>query len=116
VDLTIGGGNDNILAVYQAPAPSLPSPGDFDSDGDVDGADFVAWQTNFPKATGATLAQGDADGDGDVDGADFVAWQTTFPFTPAPGAASAPEPHAIVLAICVTAAVVMLTKRRRPIR
>jgi autotransporter-associated beta strand protein len=71
--------------------------GDFDSDGDVDGADFVAWQTNFPKATGATLAQGDADGDGDVDGADFVVWQTNFPFTPGPGSSPVPEPQGLVL-------------------
>jgi autotransporter-associated beta strand protein len=71
--------------------------GDFDGDGDVDGADFVAWQTNFPTASGATLAQGDADGDGDVDGADFVVWQTNFPFTPGPGASSVPEPNAIVI-------------------
>jgi hypothetical protein len=72
-------------------------PGDFDADGDVDGADFVAWQTNFPTATGATLAQGDADGDADVDGADFVVWQTNFPFTPAPGASPIPEPNSVVL-------------------
>src|SRR5262249_31705469 len=72
-------------------------PGDFDLDGDVDGADFVAWQTNFPKATGATHAQGDADGDGDVDGADFVVWQTNFPFSPGPGTAPVPEPQSILL-------------------
>jgi hypothetical protein len=72
-------------------------PGDFDGDGDVDGADFVAWQTNFPTASGATLADGDADGDGDVDGADFVVWQTNFPFTPGPGASPVPEPSALSL-------------------
>jgi hypothetical protein len=72
------------------------TPGDFDSDGDVDGADFVAWQTNFPKASGATLDQGDADADGDVDGADFVVWQTNFPFSPGGGVAPVPEPGAIV--------------------
>jgi hypothetical protein len=60
----------------------VPVTGDFDLDGDVDGADFVAWQTNFPKPSGATRAQGDADGDFDVDGADFVVWQTNFPTTP----------------------------------
>jgi hypothetical protein len=76
---------------------TAPKPGDFDSDGDVDGADFVVWQTNFPKANGALLAQGDADGDGDVDGADFVVWQTNFPFTPGPAAAPVPEPNAIFL-------------------
>jgi hypothetical protein len=74
-------------------------PGDFDSDGDVDGADFVAWQTNFPKETGATLAEGDADGDGDVDGADFVVWQTNFPFTPGGGATPVPEPAACLLVL-----------------
>jgi hypothetical protein len=74
-----------------------PHAGDFDLDGDVDGADFVAWQTNFPTATGATRAQGDADGDGDVDGADFVVWQTNFPFTPGPGASPVPEPYSILL-------------------
>jgi ELWxxDGT repeat protein len=71
----------------------VPNPilvnSDFDGDGDVDGADFVAWQTNFPKASGATLAQGDADGDGDVDGADFVVWQTNFPTSPSGGAVQA---------------------------
>jgi hypothetical protein len=74
-------------------------PGDFDGDGDVDGADFVAWQTNFPKASGATPGQGDADGDGDVDGADFVVWQTNFPFTPGPGASPVPEPATWLLAL-----------------
>jgi hypothetical protein len=73
--------------------------GDFDLDGDVDGADFVAWQSNFPKATGATWAQGDADRDGDVDGADFVIWQTNFPLSPAPSAAPVPEPDAAWLAM-----------------
>lgn len=72
-------------------------PGDFDTDGDVDGADFVAWQTNFPKPSGATLAQGDADGDGDVDGADFVVWQTNFPTPTGPGASPVPEPQSLAL-------------------
>jgi hypothetical protein len=83
---------------------TAPHAGDFDADGDVDGADFVVWQTNFPKANGALRAQGDADGDGDVDGADFVVWQTNFPFTPGPGASPVPEPHAFLLALAATAA------------
>jgi hypothetical protein len=72
-------------------------PGDFDGDDDVDGADFVAWQTNFPLASGAQWFQGDADGDGDVDGADFVVWQTNFPSTAGP--ASVPEPASVVLIV-----------------
>jgi hypothetical protein len=81
--------------------------GDFDGDGDVDGADFVAWQTNFPKPSGATLAQGDADGDGDVDGADFVVWQTNFPFSPGPGASPVPEPATWMLLVAAFSAAVV---------
>jgi autotransporter-associated beta strand protein len=89
-------------------------PGDFDSDGDVDGADFVAWQTNFPLASGATLGQGDADGDGDVDGADFVVWQTNFPFTPGAGASPVPEPAALLLGVFSAAALLVTHRRSRP--
>lgn len=87
-----------------------PTPGDFDGDGDVDGADFVAWQTNFPLTSGATLAGGDADADGDVDGADFDAWQTHFPsmqgsLTPVP------EPAAMVIAVIGSIGCVRLCRR-----
>jgi hypothetical protein len=97
---SMGLDDGNVLALDNLTITNLTPPahaGDFDADGDVDGADFVAWQTNFPKASDATLAQGDADGDGDVDGADFVVWQTNFPFTPAPGASAVPEPAAAIL-------------------
>jgi hypothetical protein len=103
---------DNVVLRNDIPGAAL-KPGDFDSDGDVDGADFVAWQTNFPKPSGAVLAEGDADGDGDVDGADFVVWQTNFPFTPGPGAAPVPEPGAIVLAGFAAAAMALGVRRRR---
>jgi hypothetical protein len=99
---------DGSSGVFTAQLPRLP--GDFDNDGDVDGADFVAWQTNFPLASGATLAMGDADRDGDVDGADFVVWQSNFPFTPGPGISAVPEPAAGVLAIL--AAMTLLVARR----
>jgi hypothetical protein len=88
-------------------------PGDFDGDGDVDGADFVAWQTNFPKSSGALPSEGDADGDGDVDGADFVVWQTNFPFTPGPGATPIPEPSALVLAGITAMTLLGLARRQK---
>ena len=57
------------------PAPSA----DFDSDGDRDGADFLAWQRGL-GATGAAAApaNGNADFDHDVDGADLGFWKTQF--------------------------------------
>jgi glucose/arabinose dehydrogenase len=87
-------------------------PGDFDADGDVDGSDFVSWQTNFPKLSGATLAQGDADGDGDVDGADFVVWQTHFP-SPATTLTVVPEPAGALLAIAALVAIGVFRARSR---
>jgi hypothetical protein len=44
--------------------------GDFDADGDVDGADLARW-----KASMGVDAMADADSDGDSDGADFLVWQ-----------------------------------------
>lgn len=105
---TLGGGDAFIVlgadgSGISIATPPVLVPGDFNVDGDVDGADFADWQMNFPISSGATLAQGDADGDGDVDGADFVVWQTNFPFTPAPASSPVPEPSACVMALCAVA-------------
>jgi len=51
---------------------------DFDSDGDVDGADLAKWRTGFGSIGAPTRAQGNTDGDGDVDGADFLFWQRSL--------------------------------------
>lgn len=52
-------------------------PGDFDTNGEVDGGDLAQWRAGFGTAS-AVRRQGDADGDGDVDGADFLTWQRTL--------------------------------------
>ncbi|MCC7085394.1 MAG: trypsin-like serine protease [Pirellulales bacterium] len=91
-------------------------PGDFDADGDVDGADFVAWQIHFPSAAGATMSMGDADADGDVDGADFVAWQTHFLTVPAQGFAAVPEPAGWILGVFSLAALVLMRRIGKEMR
>lgn len=48
--------------------------GDFDADGDTDGADFLAWQRNVTTTTGATLTEGDSNFDGSVDQLDLSQW------------------------------------------
>jgi hypothetical protein len=65
------------------------SPGDFDADADVDGADFLAWQRGLgTQALKASAAQGDADGDRDVDAADLGLWTGNFGATPVIAAAA----------------------------
>jgi hypothetical protein len=50
---------------------------DFDSDLDMDGIDFLAWQRGFNQSP-ATIAEGDATADGAVDGQDLQHWQEGF--------------------------------------
>jgi hypothetical protein len=99
------------LGFIVAPDP-VTQAGDFDADGDVDGADFVAWQTNFPRLSDAGKADGDADTDGDVDGADFAAWQQTFPSAPSPQLTPIPEPQSMALAMLASCLASMLLRHR----
>lgn len=80
---------------------------DFDADGDVDGADYLAWQQNAGAVGGATLAQGDANGDGQVDAEDLTVWQSQvgIELAAAVPAVAVPEPAAamwIAAAVCAT--------------
>jgi hypothetical protein len=54
-----------------------PDSADFDSDGDVDGRDFLAWQRGHGMAT-PTRANGDANNDGQVNAADLLVWQGQY--------------------------------------
>lgn len=83
-----------------ANASNAPLP-DTDADGDVDGADFLAWQRGFGGAA-AQLADGNFDGDGDVDVADLQLWLSSYgasasPLTAAVANRVIPEPCAISL-------------------
>jgi len=71
------------------------SPGDFDSDGDVDGADFLKWQRYF-----GSTSELDADGNGNgiIDAADYTIWQDNFGTGQPVSAASVPEPSSCTLA------------------
>ena len=83
-------------------------PGDFDQDGDVDGADLATWKSSAGVNAGA-----DSDGDGDSDGADLLIWQkslSSFDYTPAAVIGSPiPEPASGLLA----AATLIAACRRR---
>jgi hypothetical protein len=84
---------DNITAE----AAAMPEDADFNGDGDVDGADFLAWQRGF--GTGTTLEMGDADANGVVDAVDLGIWKAQFGVsTAAVAVAAIPEPAAAGLA------------------
>jgi hypothetical protein len=79
-------------------AAEKPATGDFDNDGDVDGADFLAWQKGFGISGTAQRSDGDANGDKNVNVADLAIWQAKF--TPS-AAAAVPEPTTIALGVLV---------------
>lgn len=69
--------------------------GDADGNGQVDGNDLLAVQTNFGNISPPTPLLGDADHNGQVDGNDLLAVQTNFGNV-ASSATAVPEPASIL--------------------
>jgi hypothetical protein len=91
---------------------SAAAGGDFDQDGDVDGADFLTWQRGVGITGTATVGQGDANGDMNVNAADLASWRQNF----GPGASvasmvTAPEPGAWLLAFLASSTLVASRRR-----
>ncbi len=62
-----------------APAIAVLNGPDFDSDGDVDGFDFLSWQRGFGSSGPAVLASdGDSNSDEVVNGADLADWNAEY--------------------------------------
>ncbi|TWU22794.1 dockerin type I domain-containing protein [Bythopirellula polymerisocia] len=81
------------------PLPTGPSIGDFDNDGDVDGADFLRWQRGLNLTGGALPDQGDANGDGFVNAADRTVWQNHYGMQSGSNLKQVPEPKNLLLQI-----------------
>jgi len=91
-------------AIQWAAEDPVVSTGDFDSDGDVDGADFLVWQKGLGLSGSAQRMDGDANGDGNVNGADLAVWQAQFGPTAAAAAVGAvPEPASAALVVLAIA-------------
>jgi hypothetical protein len=99
-----GSGVINLVPVTEA-------DGDFDADGDVDGADFLDWQRGFGTTADALLSDGDADGDHDVDADDLAVWAGHFG-DPAETAA-VPEPGAGAAFVLAAAGLGLACRRGR---
>ncbi len=87
--------------------------GDYDSDGDVDGADFLRWQREFglmvdPQGSGA-----DGDGSGQIDAGDLTIWQQHYGGTTLLTASfqEIPEPESLVLIAVAFLAETILRRR-----
>jgi ELWxxDGT repeat protein len=59
--------------------PSPAAQGDYDSDGDADGADFLAWQRTLGSAAAPAGAGADGDSSGAIDAGDLTVWRDNFP-------------------------------------
>lgn len=90
-----------------------PSSPDFNSDGNVDGVDFVTWQGNFPILANAAREQGDANGDGAVGNEDLLAWEAAFGQAAGgtSSTAAVPEPSTVALAGLATFCATRLRRR-----
>jgi hypothetical protein len=76
----------------------LEPSADFDTDSDVDGSDFLAWQRGFGTIGGALKGEGDANDDGNVNADDLAIWQAQYGNPPPLSAVnSIPEPTTLVL-------------------
>ncbi|MDZ4656718.1 MAG: PEP-CTERM sorting domain-containing protein [Bythopirellula sp.] len=87
-------------------APQLH--GDYDFDGDVDGADFLKWQ----RAYGTSDSMADGDDSGTVGPEDLVIWQDHYGET-APLTASVAVPEPSTLLLFAWAGMGLLLRRRR---
>jgi len=93
----VGSGVD--IGAYESQI--IPSA-DFDTDGDVDGADFLAWQRGFGTPN-AQRADGNSDDDMDTDASDLAAWEVSFGLPQPPSTASAPSRSALAQATTIPA-------------
>jgi|GEM_PF-5637419 len=77
-------GNDAVSWLGAAPSPgvtsfTLPESADFNSDGSINGSDFLAWQRGFGMVSpNASKGDGDADNDFDVDSEDLSIWNNQY--------------------------------------
>lgn len=86
--------------------------GDYDSDGDIDGRDFLRWQRSFGSM--ADLAA-DGSSNGVIDAADLAVWHINYgeKFGTASASSTLPAPEPTCLTLITAFAVLSSQKRKR---
>ncbi len=98
-----------------SPGPQLPTPGDAQPDGKVDGGDYTIWADNYGKTDALPWPDGgwvvgNFTEDTNVDGGDYTIWADNYGYGTG-GAAAIPEPMTLAL-LSVGGAVCLVRKRR----
>lgn len=83
-------------AIATATIRTAELAGDYNSDGTVDGADFLAWQRRFGQTAEPVGSAADGNLDGETDGEDLAVWTENFGQTVIP-----PAPPEVALAALV---------------
>lgn len=97
--LSIGALDSAALPWVEENIDSLVVEGDYDFDGDVDGADFLVWQRQYDSSGPFPIdnTYADGDGDGTVNTPDLGVWQDQYGFESAAmfgSVVTVPEPSA----------------------
>jgi fibronectin-binding autotransporter adhesin len=94
--LSINGASNDVLLTVTPGGNSA----DFNSDGIVNGTDFLIWQRGLGLTSQSGKTNGDANGDTVVNSLDLAVWKSQFGTPGVTGAASAvPEPTACMLLV-----------------
>jgi hypothetical protein len=103
---------DDVRIEATSNFPVITNNGDFDDDGDVDGADFLAWQRGLGTTSGAALGDGDGNDDGAVNATDLSIWRVGFSVGGG-GVSAIPEPATASLATLVLLSLTAVGRPRR---
>jgi hypothetical protein len=110
--------DDELTAAFSSPliweidvvgVAAATSSADFNSDGSIDGADFLILQRGFGAIGNGVRATGDANGDGNVDANDLEVWKSQF--GPASSMTAVPEPASILVVVLAGAGGWLLRRR-----
>ncbi len=106
IPITINNGSIQLVA------PFIPT-GDFDSDGDIDGSDFLQWQREFGNPVSTPGEGADGNGDGIVNQADLLLWEQQYGLPGSSPLTATPEPSSLLLASLAISSLWLSSRRIR---